>query len=109
MESSLTLPDENDRHVLAAAIFCGAGAIVTYNLRDFPADVLAPFGITAQHPDEFIEHAFDLNPGTVIAAVRDLRASLRHPPRTVHELLDTLLQQELPATVAALREHAAVL
>lgn len=60
LESQLALPDPDDRHVVAAAILCQAGTIVTYNLKDFPEDVLAPLGITAQHPDQFIEHAFDL-------------------------------------------------
>jgi hypothetical protein len=38
---SLKLPDENDRHVLAAAIRCSAGVIVTFNLKDFPSDYLS--------------------------------------------------------------------
>ena len=50
----LTLPDADDRHVLAAAIHDGANIIVTVNLRDFPADTLATHGITALHPDTFI-------------------------------------------------------
>ncbi|SHH08154.1 PIN domain-containing protein [Flavobacterium micromati] len=33
---NLTLPDENDRHVLAAAIKSNADVIVTNNLKDFP-------------------------------------------------------------------------
>src|SRR4051812_36727155 len=57
LESGLTsLPDLNDRHVLAAAIHCGAQEIVTFNLRDFPEGVLRSYGIRAVHPDVFVEH-----------------------------------------------------
>lgn len=108
LEAALSLPDPDDRHVLAAAIHCHAGVIVTYNLKDFPAGALAPHGINAQHPDEFTGHAFDLR-ATVIQSVRDQRASLKNPPKSVEALFDTYLQQELAATVAALREHAALL
>ena len=50
---SLQLPDSEDRHVLAAAIRGRADVIVTNNLKHFPRDTLAKFGIEAQHPDQF--------------------------------------------------------
>lgn len=105
LEAGLDLSDPDDRHVLAAAILCHAGTIVTYNLRDFPADILVPYGITAQHPDEFILHAIDLHPAAVCSAVRAQRESLRSPPRTAEELLDTLLSMGLPESVAQLRHY----
>src|SRR6266478_6097810 len=46
-EQRLTLPDPDNRHVLAAAIACVADVIVTYNTSDFPPSALDPFGITA--------------------------------------------------------------
>jgi predicted nucleic acid-binding protein len=49
--NGLTLPDPDDRHVLAAAIRCSAQVIVTANLDDFPAAALEPFNIEAQGPD----------------------------------------------------------
>lgn len=105
IESTIELPDPDDRHVLAAAIKCGAGTIVTYNLKDFPDAVLAPLGLCAQHPDEFLEHAYDLDPVGLCKAVRDVRGALRNPPRTAEELLDTYQGLGLATTVAALRSH----
>ncbi len=109
LEAGLELPDPDDRHVLAAAILCHAGTIVTYNLRDFPPEVLAPHGVTAQHPDEFVMHAIDLHPAAVCMAVRSQRQSLRNPPRTADELLETLLGMGLPESVAQLRRFAHLL
>lgn len=106
---SLTLPDPDDRHVLAAAIRCGADVIVTFNLTDFPASSLGPFGIEAQHPDDFVRHIFDLDQATVLRCVSDQRASLRNPPQTADELLETLLQQGLPQTVSALKPFSSLL
>lgn len=98
----LDLPDPDDRHVLAAAIRCQAGVIVTLNQRDFPEEAVAHYGISVQHPDEFLAHLFDLDPAVVCAAVREMRASLENPPKTVRELLDDLLKVGLPETVSLL-------
>jgi PIN domain len=59
-----------DRHVLAAAVACGAQTIVTFNLKDFPSDALAPWSVEAQSPDEFLIHQYHLDPETVFTVVR---------------------------------------
>ncbi len=74
---SLTLPDSKDRHVLAAAIAARADIIVTFNLKDFPAPVLATYKIEAQHPDDFLLRLLDLSPETVFLAIRRQRQSLK--------------------------------
>ena len=99
---SLQLPDPNDRHVLAAAIRCQADVIVTFNLGDFPEETLGRYGIEAQHPDEFIGHLLDLDPGAVCNAARLQRLALKKPKKSRHEYLDTLLRQGLAGTVAQL-------
>ena len=100
---SLMLPDLDDRHVLAAAIRGGVDAIITYNLVDFPPQVLKTYGIEVQHPDEFIACQLDLGPARVLTALREQRAALKRNPRTLDEFLTTLEQQRLVQTVARLR------
>jgi predicted nucleic acid-binding protein len=102
----LSLPDPDDRHVLAAAVRAGADVIVTYNLRDFPVELLAPFEIEAQHPDDFVLHLLNQASETVCAAVKRQRATLKNPPKSVEEFLDILTQQSLLQTAARLRTFA---
>jgi len=105
----LDLPDPDDRHVLAAAIRAGAGVIVTFNLKDFPPAALERYGIEAQHPDEFVTHLLDLAPGEVCAAARNHRLSLKKPPKTIAEYLDTLERQQLPETRMCLQRYVQLL
>ena len=86
----LTLPDPDDRHVLAAAIHGGASIIVTSNLKDFPAAALTPHGITAEHPDAFVLRLFNDDPDRVLAALADDRADLLNPPVSVEQYLALL-------------------
>lgn len=99
---TLTLPDDNDRHILAAAIVGHCDVIVTQNLKHFPAHILAPFGIEAQHPDPFLIAQLRLAPGVFCDCVRKLRSRLKNPPYTEVEYLGILAQQGLVATAAEL-------
>ena len=51
LEATLSLPDRNDRHVLAAAIAGRADAILTLNRADFPGRTLARHGLHTRDPD----------------------------------------------------------
>lgn len=100
----IELPDSDDRHVVAAAIRAGAQVIVTFNLPDFPAQSVERYGIEAQHPDDFVLSSIDLSEGIMIRVIEEQLASLRNPPQTRAELLDTLRRMGLVQAVARLRE-----
>ena len=101
----IELPDDTDRHVVAAAIKCGASAIVTFNLTDFPDSALESHELEAIDPDEFVLQQFHLSRASVIDSARTHRLRLRRPPKSVQEYLTTLEQQRLPRTVSMLREY----
>ncbi|WP_321916660.1 PIN domain-containing protein [Paraburkholderia sp. J11-2] len=106
---AVQLPDPDDAHVVAAAIHCHASTIVTLNLKDFPSDVLARFGIEVQHPDDFVAGLFNLNQMLVLRAMADHRRSLRNPPKSAYEYLDTLASQGLTQTVSIVRPYVAAI
>ncbi|GAA4013124.1 hypothetical protein GCM10022631_26010 [Deinococcus rubellus] len=99
---TLSLPDPDDRHVLAAAIHGETEWVVTQNVRDFPLEVLAPWGIRTVHPDAFLQEVLLSHPGQVVEALRRSRHRYRSPPITAQEMLTSLAWQGLPETVQAL-------
>ena len=72
----LTLPDPDDRHVLAAALVSGARTILTLNLRDYPALALAPYGVVASHPDDFLCGLHNADPDLLRASTEAAQANL---------------------------------
>jgi hypothetical protein len=102
IEGITGLPDPDDRHVVAAAIRCGAQVIVTHNLKDFPVSVLGRYGMEAQHPDEFVRDLIDLDAHTVVRELQRQAASLKNPPKTPTEILESLRQQGLSESCASL-------
>lgn len=86
----LTLPDENDRHVLAAAIKSNADIIVTNNLKDFPKDYLSSFGVSAKSADDFLTDIIDLNPDIAIKAFKEMVLNRKNPNMDEFEVLESL-------------------
>lgn len=100
--AELSLPDPDDRHVLAAAIECGADAVVTWNVSDFPTSALAEFDLEVLTPDEMVEALIGSREANVLAAMAEHRASLQSPPKTAAEYLENLQRQGLKETVKRL-------
>jgi hypothetical protein len=107
--ADLILPDLNDRHVLAAAIRCGASVIVTFNEKDFPNHILETFGMEAQHPDVFVDNLWDLDQAAVLAAAQRHRLQLKNPVIDVDRYLAILLKQGLVQTTNALENYRLIL
>jgi predicted nucleic acid-binding protein len=101
LEAGLTLPDPDDRHVVAAALQGRADMIVTANLRDFPADVLDPIGLEVQDPDTFLLNQLDLEPDLTIATLRGQAAATRRPAITTKVLLEHLAKCGVPRFASA--------
>jgi predicted nucleic acid-binding protein len=106
---SLNLPDPDDCHVLAAAIAGRCDVIVTQNLKHFPETSLAPYGLEAQHPDEFLSNHLNLAPGLFCDAIRMVRARLKNPPFTAPQYLDVLTQNGLVATASELVQFSTLI
>jgi len=100
---SLMLPDPDDRHVLAAAIAGHADAIITFNVKDFPADAVEIHGIEILHPDDFMVAQFSLDQIKVLGAVKAMRQRLRRPPHTAQQLISIMEVQGLPQFSQILR------
>ena len=93
---TISLPDPDDRHVVAVAIRGGARAIVTGNLVDFPSDALAAFDLEAVHPDDFLLDQLDLSPVTVQDVVREQAVHAKAPPLTLGDIIKRLERAGVP-------------
>jgi predicted nucleic acid-binding protein len=97
-----TLPDRQDIHVVATALACEAREIITFNLKDFPLVALKPYNLRAVHPDDFMVTLIKKQPEEVVSAFKNQVDSLRNPPRSQFEVLETLKKNNLPKFVSIL-------
>ena len=88
---------------MAAAIIGHADAIVTFNLKDFPAAVLGAYNIEAQHPDDFIVNQLELHELAALTAIKEMRARLIKPPQSAADLIATFESNQLTQTAGWLR------
>lgn len=101
----LSLPDPDDRHVVAAAIQGKADVIVTFNIKDFPRQTLSTYNLDVQHPDTFVLQLFERQPLEVISVASEQRQSLRRPPKSADAYLSTLEQVGLKLTASILQKN----
>lgn len=73
---TLSLPGPDDRHVLAAAITANASVIVTFNLSDFPEQVLTAHKTRVVHLEDFAVSLYQSEPGQFVELVKLHRQSL---------------------------------
>lgn len=95
---SLELPDEKDKHVLAAAIKTNANIIVTNNIKDFPKDYLSSYGLSAKTADDFLTDTIDLNPDIAVKSFRKLVMNRTNPEMDEYAVLDALRKNGLKDT-----------
>jgi predicted nucleic acid-binding protein len=102
---TLSLPDPDDRHVLAAAIEVGADYIVTFVLGDFPAAQLDPHGVEVVDPDSFACLLMDRDLEGVLGVAAEHRGSLRKPPLGAGEYLEALRNAGLEVAAERLENY----
>ncbi len=105
----LSLPDPDDRHVLAAAIHASASIIVTSNLKDFPISETSKYNIEAKHPDDFTADLLDIAPGIICGVIKRLRKIFKNPQVSAHEYLEILTKQSLTKSASKLSEFVSLI
>lgn len=97
--------DPGDRHVVAAALAAGADAIVTINLRHFPATALDPVGIAVFTPGELLKVVETSQPSVIDRALDAMSSRWKNPPRATGEILDLLMVHATMAQAVALTKQ----
>lgn len=104
LESAMT-NNPKDRHVLAAAVACGAQLIVTRNIKDYPLESRRPYHIDIQTPDEFLLSLWDLDQEAMTAVLDDAASVTRNPALHIFDIVGRL-RPHAPAFAAEILDRA---
>jgi hypothetical protein len=91
----VTLPDPDDRHVVAAGIAAHASHVLTWNLRHFPTNELKKFGLRRMTPDAYLSALFNKIPDLVISSLANARRNLSKTRVSASDFIDILERQKL--------------
>lgn len=90
----ISLPDDGDRHVLAAAIKAEAHVIITDNVKDFPENIVRDrYGIDVQTCDAFLLNLLHDDTNAVLEIVRKLPQGLTKPILSLQDVVRGLSLQ----------------
>lgn len=86
--------DEEDRHVLAAAVQSKSTVLVTENDKDFKPPTTGPDAMPVERTSAFLNRLLEDNPDRVVEAMNKMVARNRREPRTMPELIDKMATQQ---------------
>jgi predicted nucleic acid-binding protein len=98
----LNLPDQNDRHVLAAAIESNAEYIVTVNVDDFPELELSKYKVKTIRPDIFLSGLAKSYPFAFQKIAEDILSACRKPKLSKADLIEKMKKVGLKVTAKLL-------
>lgn len=90
------LPDPDDEHIVALARQEKAAAVVTFNLKDFPADRIGPVSVKAVHPDEFLCGLFDTKKDLMKSALSAHLESLTRSKPGIERFIESFKNANAP-------------
>ena len=90
LDGTFGLPDQDDEHVVAAALVGGAQVIVTSNHKDFPAQSI-PAPLRVISPAQFAADTVSVSPAAARHAVTTMLSRFMTPPLTFEQFVDRLV------------------
>lgn len=102
LAARLYLPDENDIHVLAAAISGHADIIMTLNAKDFPRGTLAEEGLARVDPDSYLYGVWLAQPELIQQVAGSVLEEARRLSGQPWEMRPLLKKARLPRLAKAL-------